>query len=156
MDVIIMQSTTSVLKKLITSHPQFTFIEGDNFLWSSFDNTIYYDRSAKDKSVYLLHEISHALLGHSNYDRDIELVSMERQAWDYTLKLAPKYNLVVPESIIQSTLDSYRNWMHERSTCPECESSGLQINKNSYMCPCCNHAWRVNEAKNCALRRYSL
>ncbi len=151
-----MPSTASILEKIKSDHPQFIFKPGQDFMWSSSENTIYYDTSIDNQPVYLLHELSHALLGHSYYDRDIELISMERQAWDYTVKLGPSYGIDVANDIVQTNLDSYRNWMHERSICPECESSGLQIKKNIYTCPCCNHAWKVNEARACALRRYDI
>jgi hypothetical protein len=156
MDVIIMQSTISILSSLKTNYPQFSFKQGDNFLWSSSDNTIYYDRASKNQAVFLLHELSHALLGHSSYKRDIQLITMERQAWDHTIELAPKYNVAIEDEMVQSTLDSYRDWLHARSTCPSCKATGVQINKFAYVCSACNHKWRVNEARTCDLRRYRI
>ena len=151
-----MLSTASVLLKLKANYPQFSFEQGDSFLWSSSNNTIYYDDNTSDQSIFLLHELSHALLGHVSYDRDIQLITMERQAWDQTLELASSYGLTIPDSIIQSTLDSYRDWIHERSTCPICSATGLQTTKNTYVCPACTNKWRVNEARTCALRRYGV
>ena len=151
-----MPSTISILSSLKTNYPQFSFKLGDNFLWSSSDNTIYYDRTSKNQSVFLLHELSHALLGHASYMRDIQLITMERQAWDYTMELAPKYNVAISDEMVQSTLDSYRDWLHARSTCPSCKATGLQINKFAYSCPACSHKWRVNEARTCDLRRYTV
>lgn len=150
-----MPSTASVLSSLKANYPQFSFKLGDNFLWSSSENTIYYDDSTDDQVVFLLHELSHALLGHTSYERDIQLITMERQAWDYTVKIAPSYDITVSDEIVQSTLDSYRDWIHERSTCPNCGATGVQTEKYTYTCPACNHDWRVNEARTCALRRYS-
>ena len=149
-----MPSTASVLSQLKNNYPQFTFELGDNFLWSSSNNTIYYDKTSDNQPIFLLHELSHALLGHASYNRDIELITMERQAWDHTIKLAPQYGVTISDDVVQSTLDSYRDWIHERSTCPSCQATGLQIEKHIYMCPACNRQWRVNEARTCALRRY--
>jgi len=151
-----MQSTTSVLSQLKNNYPQFSFKLGTNFLWSPSDNTIYYDKSIDYRPVFLLHELAHALLGHNSYDRDIQLITMERQAWDYTKELAPPYGIIIPDDIIQSNLDSYRDWIHDRSTCPNCKATGIQTEKFVYSCPACSHQWRVNEARTCALRRYGI
>lgn len=149
-----MPSTISILPNLKNKYPQFKFAPGDDFAWSSSDKTIYYDEKSPDLSILLLHELSHALLGHDKYDRDIELIKMERQAWEYTLKLAPTLRITITEDLVQSTLDSYREWLHNRSTCPKCQATGSQTDKNLYKCPVCSNNWRVNEARTCALRRY--
>ena len=149
-----MPSTTSILLDLKSKFPQFKFEPGDNFAWSSSDNVIYYDEKSPDLSLLLLHELSHALLGHDKYDRDIELITIERKAWDKTAELAPSFNIKVSEELVQSTMDSYRDWLHARSSCPKCHSTGLQTDKNAYHCPVCGNNWLVNEAKTCALRRY--
>ena len=151
-----MLSTTSVLQKLKANYPQFSFKQGDSFMWSPSENTIYYDDTADNQPIFLLHELSHAILGHASYDRDIQLVAMERQAWDYTANLAPTYDIEIPADIIQTNLDSYRDWIHERSTCVSCKATGIQTDKSDYSCPACNHKWRVNDARTCALRRYKL
>ena len=150
-----MPSTISILKQLKNDYPKFSFAKDDKFQWSSSENTIYYDPSATNQAIFLLHELSHAILGHSSYDQDIQLLSMERQAWDHTTSLAPTYNVIIDDEIVQSNLDSYRDWLHSRSTCPKCSANGLQIDKSIYKCPACAHSWQVNEAKTCALRRYS-
>ncbi|MDK2898892.1 MAG: hypothetical protein PWQ10_79 [Patescibacteria group bacterium] len=155
MGAIIMLSTTSMLLRLKNSYPQFLFKEDTDFFWSSSDNTIFYDASSKDLPVLILHELSHALLGHNKYDSDIQLISMERQAWEYTIKLAYSFNIKIPDEIIQSNLDSYRSWLYCRSTCPKCQSIGLQVKAKTYHCLACNHSWQVNEARKCNLRRYN-
>jgi len=81
---------------------------------------------------------------------------MERQAWDYTIKLAPKYNVAISDDMVQLTLDSYRDWLHARSTCPNCKATGVQTEKYTYVCPACSRKWQVNEARTCALRRYGV
>jgi hypothetical protein len=151
-----MPSTTTLLSRLRISYPQFSFKLGDDFLWSSSDNTIYYNDDTDNQPIFLLHELSHALLGHANYDSDIQLMTMERQAWDCTVKLALSHDLTIPEQIIQSNLDSYRDWLHARSTCPGCGATGLQTKECNYKCSACSHEWQVNEARTCALRRYTV
>ena len=156
MDVFTMQSTISILKQLKSDFPQFSFKKGEKFLWSSSDNTIYYASNANNQLIFTLHELSHALLGHSNYNQDIQLITMERQAWDHTKGLAKKYGVEISDEIIQSTLDSYREWLHLRSTCPKCSATGVQTDKSDYKCLACNNTWRVNEARICALRRFNI
>lgn len=156
MDVIIMPSTTSILNQLKNNYPQFLFKKGNKFQWSPSEKTIYYDSLAKDQAIFLLHELSHALLGHSSYNYDVQLISMERQAWDNTVELAPLYGVLVDDELVQLTLDSYRDWLHSRSSCPKCSANGTQTDKFLYKCPACNNTWRVNEARTCALRRYKM
>jgi hypothetical protein len=155
MDVTIMPSTTSLINQLKSDYPQFSFKKSKRFLWSPSENTVYYTGSDDDYS-FLLHELSHGLLGHADYRRDVELIAMERAAWDKAVSIAPHYRLTIPEETVESTLDSYREWLHARSTCPNCKATGLQIKQHVYSCIACHHSWRVNEARICALRRFSL
>lgn len=154
MDVITMPLTPSLIKSLKTDYPQFVFKEASSFLWSHAENTIYY-ASLDDDCGLLFHELAHALLNHTDYNRDIELIAMEREAWDKAKLISKDYDVSIDEDFIQSNLDTYRDWLHTRSKCPKCGSTGLQIKKNNYKCLACNHQWRVNEARTCALRRYS-
>ena len=152
-----MPSTCSLIKKLSADYPSITFKEADDYLWSPSEKTVYYvNDSADDDCTYLLHELSHGLLNHTDYDRDVELIRMERAAWDKALELAKNYQLTIDEELVESTLDSYREWLHARSTCPACRATGLQTKKRIYSCPACGHKWRVNEARVCALRRFSI
>lgn len=150
-----MQATSSILPKLKRKYPQFRFQPGDTSLWSPSDNTIYFDQESPNQSAFLLHELSHALLDHKEYSHDIQLLTMERQAWDYAVNLATSYDISISDELIQSHLDSYRDWLHARSICPNCSANGLQRGEKAYDCLACGHKWRVNEARMCALRRYS-
>lgn len=149
-----MPSTISLIKRLKADYPQFKFIKSSNYSWSHSDSTIYY--ADNDDISFLFHELSHGVLNHTDYNRDIELIAMEREAWDYTIKIASEYNISISNDIIQSTLDTYRDWLHKRSTCPNCTAIGVQIKKQSYKCLACGHQWQVNESRTCALRRYTL
>jgi hypothetical protein len=152
-----MPSTNSIINTLQTDFPQFHFKTASEFWWSAATKTIYIDQDAEHNQVFALHELSHALLGHYGYKRDIELLKLERDAWDYAITtLAPRYGVTINEDTVQDNLDTYRHWLHARSTCPECEAIGLQTKEQSYSCIGCGHKWRVNEARLCALRRYSL
>lgn len=150
-----MPSTRSLLPKLKKDYPQLSFAPGERFVWSPDAHTVFYDTADPENTSLLLHELAHGLLGHHTYSKDVELVAMEAEAWDKALELAPHYAVEITDEVVQDTLDSYREWLHARSTCPECEATGYQSGKNEYTCVACSHTWRVNEARICALRRYS-
>ena len=150
-----MPSTVSLIQRLKSDYPAFAFQEGDEYRWSPSDHTVYYIDQDKGYD-FLLHELSHAILEHVDYRRDIELLAMERAAWDSALALAPKYSVSINDELVETTLDSYRDWLHARSTCPNCEAIGVQIKKEIYSCLACRHEWHVNEARVCGLRRTTL
>lgn len=148
-----MVSIDSLIKKLRADYPQFTFTEGDIARWHHSNKTIYYT----DDTSTLLHELAHACLNHTSYHRDIELLQIERDAWEYAVTyLSPRYDLPIDDVFIQDHLDTYRDWLHAKSTCPECTSTGVEVSPRHYKCLICNHSWRVNSAVDISLRRYSI
>ena len=150
-----MPSTSSLLDHLHQRHPSVTFVAGDVFSWQPETSTITYDSEDPLFDARLLHEVGHAELKHGSYDRDIDLIAMERDAWQRArIELAPTYNVVIDGDVIHHDMDTYRDWLHERSTCPHCDSNGIQIKQREYKCVSCRQTWRVNEARNCQLRRY--
>lgn len=151
-----MPSTSSLISQLKLNHPEFYFKEFDQFSWSPQEKTVRYNSHLQHANSFLLHELSHGLLHHADYKRDIELLAMERDAWDKAVELGNMYDVVITDDIVESTLDSYRDWLHARSTCPHCKANGLQTSIKAYTCVACGHTWRVNEARTCALRRYSI
>jgi len=152
-----MQSIHSLIKKLSLDYPEFGFDTADEFLWSANKKTVFYNPKLPHSREYTLHELSHALLGHSEYKRDIELIKLERDAWEYAkTELAPRYGVNISEDTIQDNLDTYRDWLYARSTCPECRTTGIETKTQNYRCLACGAIWRVNEARICALRRYSI
>ena len=184
MDATTTHSISWLVEKLKNAHPTLNFKEDDYFLWSPSSRTIHYTTKNIDTTsafLLLLHELSHALLDHHSYTRDVELVAMESAAWekalqyleenqkmwlempgltDSTTSAAPTALVIsasasATDKIIQDHLDTYRDWLHARATCPVCSASGYQTAQRAYTCPACNHKWLVNEARVCALRRYS-
>lgn len=152
-----MQSTNWLIEQLQVDYPTIHFQAAEEFLWSAKRQTINFDSDAINCTEYTLHELSHALLKHEGYRADIELIKMERDAWEYACtRLAPQYDFVIEDDVVQDNLDTYRDWLHARSKCPECGATGLQTKSQFYRCLACNHSWRVNEARICALRRYSV
>lgn len=151
--------TSHLMKPLVTqlqhNYPDISFVESDCFQWSFDKATIQYSLASPEAPIYLLHETAHALLRHTRYSTDVELIAIERDAWDYARHtLAPHYAIKISDDIVQDALDTYRDWLHARSTCPTCGSAGMQIAPSAYHCIGCLSTWEVNEARQCGLRRY--
>jgi len=152
-----MPSTRLTIERLQADFPEFRFMRAKEFWWSAAQGTVYIDPDIENGHAYTLHELSHALLDHKGYERDVELLKLERDAWEHAQAvLAPKYGIGIEKDVVQDNLDTYRHWLHARSACPECEAIGIQARNHLYRCVACNYSWRVNEARLCALRRYSL
>ena len=146
------------IAKIKQDFPDITFEKSDIFSWSPKTKTVFYKNlQQKDDFAQLLHEIAHAKLRHESYQRDILLIDMERSAWEYAVKtLAPAYDLLLhmDDDVVQDSLDSYRNWLHSRSVCPNCGAVGIQSGDCRYKCINCCAEWKVNEARNCQLKRH--
>jgi len=156
MDATIMPSITSLAAKLCVDFPRFQFVHDKEFRWSPVEKIVFFDQ-ASDDSASLLHELAHALLEHRDYTKDIQLIEMERDAWLYAREeLCPKYKVIVTDEEVQDALDTYRDWLHARSTCPECSATGIQAKMHTYRCIACGSRWRVNDARICTLRRHRL
>ena len=151
-----MPSIASLLNSLTTDYPAITFTEATAFSWSPDTQTVFYAPTDPDADALLLHELSHGLLKHHAYNRDIELLAMESAAWQKARELSVRYEVAISEDTAEDNLDTYREWLHARSTCPACTATGYQDGTSTYSCPACQHRWKVNEAKICALRRHSL
>ena len=152
-----MALTPSLLARLSADFSHLSFKESDQgFSWSPESSTVSYTAGDPLADALLLHETAHSQLGHHQYLKDVELLGMETDAWEKALELGAAYGVAITDDHIQSHLDTYREWLHERSRCPACTATGQQTGIRLYRCLACTHEWRVNDAKVCALRRYSL
>lgn len=145
----------SLLSQLKKDYPDLTFVPGDSFYWSPQKNKIHYrliDESPQS-AWPLLHELGHAELGHRRYSTDFELLTLEIEAWEHAKKLAAKYGYQIEEDHIQDCLDTYRDWLYRRSTCPKCTMNCLQIETDTYRCYNCNNEWRVSASRKCRTYR---
>ena len=132
--------------------PKFSFITGDENLWFPEENKIFYVPNDK---VGLLHELSHAVCGHKDFIQDIELIHAERDAWDKAKELGQRYGVKISEKRIEAAMEWYRDWLHNRSTCPECRQNGIQRRKDQhYECLNCGSVWSANDGRNARMHRY--
>jgi hypothetical protein len=141
-----------MLKKIILDHRQFSFVPANIFKWSPNEQTIYY-RPAKQISWSLLHELGHALLDHKTYATDIELLKIELSAWEKAKQIGLDYGVVIEQDHIEDCLDTYRDWLKHRATCPECQTVTTQNSVNSYLCFNCDATWQVPDSPLCRVVR---
>lgn len=149
---------THWLQTAKSQFPGINFETGEDFRWSPRTQTVYIGTITCERDVVtLLHEIGHAIAGHDGYDRDIDLLKLEREAWTVAKNdIAPLFDIGIDEDLVEQALDSYRDWLHARSRCPECNQNGIQQSLHAYKCLLCNTVWRVNDARRCGLKRYRI
>lgn len=142
-----------LLKQLRRNLPNLTFCTSDTFRWSSSDQTVYYAPEEANAAITLLHETGHGLLDHLSYTYDIDLLKLERDAWQEARILGDTYGVSIDNETVENALDTYRDWLHTRSTCPNCAQNGVQTGENRYTCIVCDQTWHVNDARTCGLKR---
>lgn len=136
--------------------PNVLFEPSDSFYWSYASKTIFYDRSVVEShsgKVSLLHEIAHAMLNHSSYIYDIELLRIEIAAWQLAQSLGQEYQVSITKEICDEHLETYRDWLYMRSACPACDKTGLQNKYRRYICTHCKAQWSVPRQQLCRVQR---
>lgn len=147
-----------LIEELSKDFPDLEFIVGDTFSWSPKTKQITYNNKAtknsKIKTWSMLHEVGHALLDHQDYGSDFELLLLETAAWDKACALAAKYAVSIDPDHVQDCLDTYRDWLHRRSTCPQCGIKNFQSSSTHYTCHNCSAVWRVSSDRFCRPYRH--
>ncbi len=141
-----------LLARLRADFPAITFTEGESFYWSPKDKSVTYALVSTQPEIAgwsLLHEVSHGALGHTHYHSDFELVQLEVAAWQHAVRLARKYKVRIDPEHVQDCLDTYRDWLHRRSTCPECGTVSIQSDPKTYKCFNCSAVWHVSNSRFC-------
>lgn len=143
-----------LISKLTKRYPQLQFCIGEKFYWSPKTEQIFYQTGADPLYLRkLLHEVGHALLGHTAYSSDLELLALEVAAWEKAQQVAQDFKVTLDADYIQDCLDTYRDWLHKRSTCPTCGTRSLQETPEQYKCFNCQSAWRVSPSRFCRTYR---
>lgn len=145
-------ASKSVLHALQGQFPNVHFYAGTMFRWSPQTNRVEYVNTllSTDRGQWaLIHEASHAVLGHTDYLSDFELLTMEVAAWEKAKELGKALGARINEDHIQNCLDTYRDWLHRRSTCPTCGSVSLQQDSKTYHCHNCLATWHVTAERFC-------
>lgn len=126
------------LPELQNSFPDLIFKPGHKFLFHP-PKTILFKENDKNFNSLILHEIGHALLNHRNFKTDIDRLRMEVAAWEKARELAKQFNIPLDEDLIESELDSYRDWLHQKSKCKKCGLTRYQTDDGRYHCPLCDN-----------------
>jgi hypothetical protein len=144
-----MDEITNNIKRLLPKGV--SVVKGDQLRWSPKTKTITYcsDNESNENIWGLFHEASHAMLGHTTFNSDIELMLLEVAAWQKAEELGLQLGKPVDAEHIQDCLDTYRDWLHERSTCPRCGIVCFQEVQSRYKCHNCHKTWSVSASRLC-------
>jgi len=147
-----------LLAELQNRLPRVLFEAGDAFYWSPQHSKVVYNQSLPQDSQpswSLLHEAAHAMLDHQSYAYDLELVLLEVEAWNKAKQLGEELGITIQDDHVQDCLDTYRDWLHQRSTCPRCGTVSLQMASSQYQCHNCLAEWSVSASRFCRPYRLS-
>lgn len=123
-------------KKLAEDFPELRFRHGAKFAYRP-PKTIILGPVEPFWQLLALHEVSHAILKHKDFRTSVERLKMEFAAWEHARKLAQRYGVEINEDFIQGELDTYRDWLHQKSRCPVCGLTRFQTPDARYHCPRC-------------------
>ncbi len=148
-------NTVSLLIKIQQKYPKVTFVKESEFYWSSKDQSVHTGFKDYSETEYwtLFHEIAHCLLKHESFCTDYELLKMELEAWERAKPIARQFKKTISQEYIENCLDTYRDWLHKRSLCSQCNTNGIQVVRNQYRCITCNSAWGVTPKQSCRVYR---
>lgn len=142
----------SLLKSCQDLLPEITFIEGKTFFWSPGSRAIHIDTAHLEDQTgkwALLHEVAHAQLNHASYANDAALLKLEVDAWEMAQITAKTLDMQINSDHIQDCLNTYRDWLYARSTCPTCALNSLQTESTTYICLNCSTRWSVSQSRFC-------
>lgn len=130
-----------LVEKLAADYPELRFRVGKKFMFRSPRTVVTEageaENGASTWALQLLHEVGHAVSGHRDFRTDPERLKMEREAWERARELATAYNIWYDEKFVEGALDTYRDWLHQRSACPECGLTRYQTQDGQWHCPGC-------------------
>lgn len=135
------------LQQVSIDYADIEFVTSDKSKWDPKTNKIFYNSSQPRVIWSILHELGHMIAEHKTYKSDLDLLMKESEAWEKAKKLAKKYKIKIDDDYIENCKDSYRNWLHRRSTCPDCEQTGIQDEEGIYSCLNCGSKWKVSKAR---------
>lgn len=123
-------------ERLKADYPDFQLQMGRKFAFRP-PRTIIIGPYEQNARLLLLHELGHALSGHNNFNLDIGRLKMEVEAWEKAKCLAYNYGINWDENVMETELDTYRDWLHQKSRCPKCGLTRFETPDGQYHCPRC-------------------
>ena len=125
-----------LIKAIRSYYPEIRIKKGKKFAFHS-PNTIIIGPYEPQAELLLLHELGHALLGKNTFKTDVERLKIESEAWDKAQLLSKEFNIKFDSTFAQNQLDSYRDWLHQKSLCKTCNLTRYQTPDGRYHCPRC-------------------
>ena len=118
--------------------------------------TVFLGEPCPKYALLTLHELGHALCKHKDYTVDVQRIKIESEAWERAKTVLFEYRAraffdngkvkdaelakMVPEwdeDFMQEKLDTYRDWLHQKSKCKKCGLTRYQTEDGKYHCPRC-------------------
>ncbi len=129
---------------LTEAYPDFSWQLGTRFKYHP-EKTIMIDQNSPAPWPYFalltLHELGHALSHHKDYKTDVERLRIESEAWQRAkreITAHPNWGVAYDEEFAEYELDSYRDWLHQKSKCKKCGLTRYQTTDGKYHCPQCD------------------
>ncbi len=126
------------LAKVRGDYPEVKFVAGKRFSFRPPRTVVFCDESDDTAPLLLLHELGHFLTGRFDFKTEVERLKIEVMAWEKAKELAPLYGVFVDEDLIENELDSYRDFLHQKSRCPLCGLTRFQTPDSVFHCPKCD------------------
>lgn len=127
-----------LIDKLKGDFPDFKFVTGKKFAFRP-PKTIVIGPEEPQSDLLLLHELGHAISGHRDFKVDVGRLKMEVEAWEKAQELADKYGVKFDVEVMEGELDTYRDWLHQKSRCPDCGLTRFETPDGIYHCPRCEN-----------------
>ena len=135
------------IEELKKEFGQFNFIPGKRFKFKPPKSIFFEEKTAyplQHFALLTLHELGHALSNHKDYNIDVKRLKIESEAWQRAKMLIKthenwqKYGVFWDEDFAENELDSYRDWLHQKSKCKTCGLTMYQTSDKKYHCPNCD------------------
>lgn len=123
------------LAKIKSNYPSLRFVSGKRFAFRP-PKTIVVEPDGE--VLLLLHEVGHALIGKYDFKTEVERLKIEVLAWEKAKELCGQYGVFIDEELIESELDTYRDFLHQKSRCPDCGLTRFQTPDGIWHCPRCS------------------
>ena len=128
----------ALLKTLEVSYPNIIFKPSHRFRFHP-PQTIFYDPKSANAHLLILHELGHALIDKNTYQTDIERLKIESEAWNQAKIIAESLQVTFDNDFAEQNLNSYRDWLHQKSLCKKCHLTRFQTPDGIYHCPHCEN-----------------
>lgn len=126
------------LARVKTDFPSLKFVTGRKFAFRPPKTVVLPEDVSERSPLLLLHEIGHALIGMFDFSTEVDRLKIEVAAWEKARELCSTYGVEVDEDLIQGELDTYRDWLHQKSRCPKCGLTRFQTPDGVFHCPKCD------------------